>query len=318
MLRCTLALLMVVIAFGQPGCSKSPEAPKPGQGGAGDGVLSVYAVNYPLKYFAERIGGEHVAVSFPAPSDGDPAFWMPTPEVIAAYQQADVILLNGARYAKWVDKVSVPKSKLRDTSSSFAKEYIPLEEAVTHSHGPEGDHTHGDVAFTTWLDPKLAVEHARAVCNVLSEQQPEHKSQFEANLAGLEKDLIELDTAIDTTLADLSDAPLVFSHPVYQYFQRRYNLNGKSVHWEPDEAPTAEQWSELEELLKTHEAKWMIWEGEPRQETVTRLGEMGIESVVFDPCGNTPEDGDYLDAMRRNSNSLGQALRASTPSNGDD
>ena len=30
--------------------------------------LSVYTVNYPLAYFAERIGGNHVEVVFPAAS----------------------------------------------------------------------------------------------------------------------------------------------------------------------------------------------------------------------------------------------------------
>ena len=29
--------------------------------------LTVYVVNYPLQYFAERIGGGHVKVVFPAP-----------------------------------------------------------------------------------------------------------------------------------------------------------------------------------------------------------------------------------------------------------
>jgi ABC-type Zn uptake system ZnuABC Zn-binding protein ZnuA len=31
--------------------------------------FTVYVVNYPLQYFAERIGGEHVTVVFPAPAD---------------------------------------------------------------------------------------------------------------------------------------------------------------------------------------------------------------------------------------------------------
>jgi zinc transport system substrate-binding protein len=309
----TLAVLTMSVALAALGCSKSPQQPLGGRGASGGGVLSVYVVNYPLKYFAERIGGEHVAVSFPAPADEDPAFWMPSPETVAAYQQADVILLNGATYAKWVDKVSLPESKLCDTSASLASQYIPLAEAVTHSHGPEGEHTHGDVAFTTWLDPKLAIEHARAVCKALSGQQPEHRSEFEANLAGLEKDLAELDAALETALAGSSDTPIVFSHPVYQYFQRRYNLNGKSVHWEPDEAPSAEQWTELEELLKTHKAKWMIWEGEPAPEAVARLREMSVESVVFSPSGNAPEGGDYLSVMKDNRRRLAEALGASAP-----
>ncbi len=73
------------------------------------GPLNVYVVNYPLKYFAERIGGDHVRVKFPVPADVDPANWNPDLADIAAYQQADLILLNGAGYAKWV-----PTSACRD------------------------------------------------------------------------------------------------------------------------------------------------------------------------------------------------------------
>ena len=301
-----LAVLLVVVAIGQVGCSKSHQQPKAGQNGANQGVMAVYVVNYPLEYFAERVGGEYVDVRLPVPADEDPAFWVPDPEAIAAYQQADLILLNGALYARWVDKVSLPAAKLRDTSSSFTDEYIGIEGALTHSHGPEGEHAHGEIAFTTWLDPRLAIEQARAVCGAFSQQRPKSASRFQANLADLEKDLIELDTAIEKTLAGLQNAPVIFSHPVYQYFQRRYGLNGRSVHWEPDEMPTAEQWSELEELLKTHVAKLMIWEGRPIRETVIRLAETGIKSVVFDPCGNTPKDGDYLTVLRENLNSLAE------------
>ena len=301
-----LGLLLIVVALGQAGCSESRQPPMTGQGGGDRGILSVYVVNYPLEYFAQRIGGEYVKVGFPAPADEDPAFWVPDPETIAAYQQADLILLNGATYAKWIDKVSLPESKLRNTSSSFTAEYIGIEGALTHSHGPEGEHAHGEIAFTTWLDPKLAIEQARAVCKAFSQRRPELASRFQANLAELEKDLLELDTALEKALAGLEDTPVIFSHPVYQYFQRRYGLNGRSVHWEPDEMPTAEQWSELEELLKTHVAKLMIWEGRPIRETVIRLAETGIKSVVFDPCGNTPKDGDYLTVLRENLNSLAE------------
>ena len=107
-------------------------------------------MNYPLQYFAERIGGEHVEVSFPAPPDGDPAYWNPDPDSVAAYQQADLILLNGASYAKWVAIVTLPTSKLVDTSKGFRDRYIIIEGAVVHSHGPEGEHSHGETAFTTW------------------------------------------------------------------------------------------------------------------------------------------------------------------------
>ena len=39
--------------------------------------LTIYAVNYPLAFFAEQIGGEDVDVVLPVPPGVDPAFWEP-------------------------------------------------------------------------------------------------------------------------------------------------------------------------------------------------------------------------------------------------
>ena len=63
-------------------------------------------------------------------------------------------------------------------------------------------------------------------------------------------------------------------------------------------------WTKLEEKVKEHPAKWMIWEGEPLPESVAKLKEMGIESIVFDPCGNRPEQGDFLSVMKNNVTNL--------------
>ena len=143
-----------------------------------DAPLSVFVVNYPLQYFAERISGPDVRVVFPAPADGDPAFWKPSPEQIAAYQ----------------------------------------------------------------------------------------------------------------------------------YFIRRYGLNGQELHWEPEASPTPEQWAELKEILKEHPAQWMIWEGTPNPSTVDELKKSGPDSLTFDPCSNVPETGDYLSVMRDNALNLKKAF----------
>lgn len=127
----------------------------------------VAAVNYPLAFFAETIGGTLVDVAFPVPAGVDPAFWQPSPGDVAIYQQADVLLANGAGYASWLRTASLPTSRLVDTSQAFADRLIETDDAVLHSHGPAGEHSHGTTAFTSWLDPTLAIEQARAVCAAL-------------------------------------------------------------------------------------------------------------------------------------------------------
>ena len=262
--------------------------------------LVIYTVNHPLAYFAERIGGDEVEVVFPAPHGEDPAFWSPDAEAITAYQGADLILLNGAGYAKWVERATLPTAKLVDTSAGFADRYIKITGTVTHSHGPEGEHEHGGWAFTTWLDPTLAVEQARVVAAALQVRLPESTTAIESRSAALEAELMGLDERFAAAAATLGDEPLLFSHPVYQYLIHRYGLNGRQLHWEPDQAPDRRMWSELEHLVDHHAARWMLWEGEPLDEIVAALDDRGISSVVFTPCANDPAEGDWMAVMTAN------------------
>ena len=271
--------------------------------------FQVYVVNYPLQYFAERIGGDYVDVIFPAPADIDPAFWTPGREVIRQYQKADLILQNGADYAKWIGKVTLPKSKLVDTSWSFKSEYIPLEDAITHTHGPTGEHAHSDVAFTTWLDPLLSAKQADSIKEAFIKLLPGQKDTFVRNYESLKNDLEDLDDKIEKIVSINSEIPLLASHPVYQYLARRYNLNLKSVHWEPDEDPGLDQLKDLDIILEEHTTGWMIWEGEPKGKTKALLRERGIQSLVFNPAANTPDNGDYLEVMNKNADNLKGAYK---------
>jgi len=274
-----------------------------------DSPLNVYVVNYPLKYFAERIGGPHVKVTLPVPADVDPVYWTPGIADISAYQQADLILLNGAGYAKWVSKVSLPRAKTVDTSRGFKDKYITIKETMTHSHGAEGEHAHEGLAFTTWLDLSLAAKQAEALFEALARKQPQQKDLFRANYLALEKDLLALDSRIKAIVSPKNTVPIIFSHPVYEYFEKAYGLKGRSVHWEPDQNPNPGQIAELNKLLENHPAKWMIWEATPIKSAVDVLEAKDIQNVVFDPCGKMPFDSDFLTVMQQNVSNLELVFR---------
>lgn len=293
MKRLTLVFSMVLLLFSQPAYADD---------------VRIFASNYPLSYFAERISGKPEIVIFPE-IDGDPAFWEPKPADIITIQQADIILLNGATYEKWQTAVSLPKRKIVDTSKAFRQNFIIMEEAVDHAHGPSGAHSHSGTAFTTWIDLNQAAFQAKAIKDAMAKQKVTSEKNLNRNFDSLIEDLRVLDTEISKMTQGHSTIPLVASHPVYQYFARRYGLNINAVMWEPDAFPDEQMWTHLEEIVKEHPAKWMIWEGDPLPQSVAKLKEMGIESIVFDPCGNRPERGDLLSVMRQNVENLRKVFK---------
>lgn len=284
------------------------QAPESGQERESSPTLVV--VNYPLAWFAERLAGDFATVVFEVPADEDPAFWRPGDEAIARIQEADLIFLNGASYAKWVDTTSLPFEATVDTSAAFADAFIEVEEAVTHSHG-EGDpgHTHGGTAFTTWLDFTQAAAQATAVATAITEEWPDRKETVLANLQVLHDELKELEGEMAAATASLQGAPLIASHPVYEYWARANDLEVHSLLWEPGMELDESDLAELDALMEDHPgAKYFVWEGEPLAGHAEKLEARGLISLVVSPCGNRPESGDFLTVMKDNI----AALRAAT------
>ena len=52
----------------------------------------------------------------------------------------------------------------------------------------------------------------------------------------------------------------------------------------------------------------MIWESEPDDQIVERLQALGVTSVVFAPCGNVPDKGDFLSVMKQNVDALSRVF----------
>lgn len=283
-------------------CSKP--APTGANSSERPGKRVVQTTNYPVTYFAQRIAGNYVDIQFQVSPGKDPAFWQPLAPEIAAFQSADLILLNGATYEKWLDRVSLPGHLLADTSAGFAPNFIQGKEAVTHSHGKQGAHSHTGTAFTTWIDFHQAKQQAEAARAALVRLVPAGTEDMNRNASALFADLDKLDADLQSVAKSIGEQPLVASHPVYQYLARRYQLRIESVLWEPEIVPDDAALQRLKEILATHPAKWMIWEGTPAAESVVKLEGLGIKSVVFDPCGNRLETGDWLSVMTQDVENL--------------
>jgi zinc transport system substrate-binding protein len=99
---------------------------------------------------------------------------------------------------------------------------------------------------------------------------------------------------------ELKGQPIIVSHPVYQYWQRKYELNLRSLHWEPTESPDESGWAELDSALKDFPAKLFVWESTPSAENEAALAARGFTSLVFAPAANLPRGSSWRTEMRAN------------------
>ena len=273
--------------------------------------LSVAAVNYPLAFFTERIAGDRAEVLFPVPDGMDPSFWRPGIADIAAFQSADLILLNGAGFADWTARTTLPRSRLVTTSATFEEAFIATE-TVTHSHGDGGEHSHTGTASYTWLDFAQAGEQAAAIAAALSRVAPDGADGFYSNLETLTAELDSLATSARAIGEMAEGLTLITSHPRYQYFGRAYGLTLDAVDWDAREAPSPEQWAALEALAAERDARVFIWEAAPEAEALARMDALGLANAVFPPLANRPGDGDFLSRMEASLANLRQAIAGAT------
>lgn len=270
---------------------------------------TVVTVNYVLSYFAERLGGSEIDVIFPIPDGVDPSFWRPSISDISTIQGADLIFLNGAGFASWTAKASLPRSRMVDTSRGFGDRFIATE-TVTHSHGPDGEHSHTGTASFTWLDQEQAILQARAIADALARRGMVEPDKINARLAALAEDLLTIDAAAERLRPLAEGKVLVATHPRYQYFARAYGLDIRSLEWEAGAAPDADQLAELKKLVDETGARFLLWEAQPPEPARAAIRDQGLVDVVFPTLSTAPEGSDYTQRLRLALDELSAVLNA--------
>jgi len=258
--------------------------------------LLVCAVNYPLQYFAERIAAELADVALPAPPGIDPATWKPNRgERTLIRGQCELMLINGAGYARWVTTAGLPQERVVDTTADIADRLIRFDADPQNGR---------NFASVTWLDPTIAIAQARAVAQALTRARPSHAKAIKRRHAELEVDLRELDARLAAATQPLRSQLLIFSSSSYPYLARRYSLQSRSPAWQPQTLPDADSWESLAQMGAPGEVKAVIWEIAPSNDVVAELESRALPWAVFSTAANRPERGDFLFVMNANVDAL--------------
>ncbi len=281
--------------------------------GAGGPQLAVYTSCFPVHYLTERVAGDQAKVTLILPAGEAPPEWTPPADTVAAMQQADLIVLNGAGFEGWLGTTTLPESKLVDASAGLKERLIELEE-TTHSHGKGGEHSHKGVDPHTWSDPDMAVAQADAIHRALAQADPERADGYRRNFEALRDDLTRLDQDLKVAVEGYGGEELATSHPAFNYLARRYGLKVSNFGFEPDEMPGDEAFASFTHEVDHHGLKRMLWEAEPTDEVRARFEGAGVEVLFLDPLEQPQGDAayDYIAQARANA----ERLRAMFPVQG--
>jgi len=264
------------------------------------------------RYLAARIGGEAVRVVNLVPEDADPLLWEPDGDAVASMQEADLVLLNGAGLERWRDRVALAPSRTVELADAYRDQWLTFPDAIQHQHGPEGMHTHTGVDPHVWMDPELAIIHARRIAEELARRFPDGAAEFRARAEETVADLTDLERRWREVPLAEADPPLLTNHPAYDYLARRcgwpvrnFGLDPERVA-EDDVAPLA--------ALAKEGARFLLWESAPTDAVKVRFESIGLHSVVISPCEHRPPEGDWLEVQRGNAARLRDAVRGSASS----
>ena len=223
---------------------------------------------------------------------------------VKAAEAAGTIVISGAGLEAFMEDILVGADTI-DASAG-----IPLIAPEEHHHGHEeesheGHHHEEDPHI--WLSPVHAATMAENICAGLSGRYPNCQSQFETNLAALQKELEELNTYGLTQLADLSCRDLITFHDGFTYFAESFDLHIlEAVEEESGSEASAKELIHLIEEAEHHGLPAIFTE---KSGSVSAAGIIARETG----CGSFPLDmamaGDsYFDAMYHNIDTIKEAL----------
>ena len=287
--------------------------------------LSVYTTVYPLQYFAERIGGEHVHVQSIYPPGADEHSFDPTQKDMIALADSDLFFYVGLGLEGFVDKAELTLKdehvKMIATAEGIAEEMLHEgDDDEHHGHDDETDaehdeHDHGQFDPHVWISPVLSIELATSIKNALIEEMPEMKDEFEKNFQQLNADLVELDNKFKEMASDAPSKTFFVSHAAFGYIADTYGLEQIAIAGLNSQSePSQKQLASIVAQAKELDVKYVLFEQNvSSQLTNVVRNEIGAESLMLHNLGVLTTDDvknkeDYISLMEHNIETLKIAL----------
>ena len=273
-------LCLLLFGCGQPNAdTNQPNSPE---------TQTVVTTSAALTEVATRLNSGTVPVLNVIPEDKLSPDWRPRKASVRSLQQATLVLLNGAGWEPWTERVSLASSRTLDTSAAAASQWIQIPDAVTHQHGPEGSHSHPGTVWSTWLSPELFEVQIAEVESRFVKIWPERRTEINREAGQLRSELQPARSLCQATRAHVSTTKLsiVADSPCWLYLMRDTGLDGSWLHW-----PAAGELSEfaLKELTTAHDklpgdVPKLFLLNRRQSAAAEKARQLGFRVVLLDDC----------------------------------
>jgi zinc transport system substrate-binding protein len=261
----------------------------------------VAASFYPLYFFSSEIGKDKAEVFNVTPAGIEPHDYDPTPQDIVRIQNSKLLVVNGAGFELWLDKI---KGELNNVVMVDTSQDLNLQEGQVEGKDPH-----------IWLSPVLAKSQVDKILQVYIQVDPANRAFYETNAQRLKERLDELNRKFEQGLNSCNQKSFVTSHAAFGYLAREYNLTQVPISGlSPDEEPSPAKLAEITRFARENNVKYIFFETlvSPKlSETIAR--EVGAQTLVLDPVEGISDEGikqgeTYFTVMESNLKNLQAAL----------
>lgn len=233
------------------------------------GKIAVVAAQNFYGDIARQIGGDRISVaSIMSNPDQDPHLFETTPGVVRQIADARIVIVNGADYDSWMDKLIAAAPRPGRSVISAAK----LVNAKA------GDNPH------LWYAPATMPAVAKAIAAALSLADAAHAAEYAGRLGKILADLDRVTQRVAQIKAKHAGKPVTATEPVFGLMADALGLTMRNQSFQlammNDTEPSARDVAAFENDLKNNKVKALIYNKQVSEKLTERLRAIAAKAKV--------------------------------------
>lgn len=236
---------------------------------AAEGQIAVVAAENFYGDIARQIGGDRVAVvSIMSNPDQDPHLFETTPSIVRQLAAAQIVIINGANYDPWMDKLLAATPRTGRMVISAAQ--------LTGRKSSDNPHL--------WYDPVTMPAVATALAEALAKADSAHAVDYTARLKTTLAALGRITQRVAQLKAKHAGTAVTATEPVFSPMVEALGLTMRNQRFQlammNDTEPSARDMAAFESDLKERKVKVLIYNSQVSEKLTERLRDIAHKAKV--------------------------------------